>query len=173
MRGHQKKSQIWISAVLYILIAAVAMVLILQTGIPLLNQMRDKAGYAKAKDTMIAIDKQISEVSGEGMGSQRIIPIEVSNGEIVIDNSSNAISWQLETSSRVIEPRTSVDFGNVQVYSDIDVSIIDNVPCSGNSSLQCVMFENKWIRIVFEKFGNATHPVPVATKDLIKSIQSK
>ena len=61
-----RKSQVWMSAVLYILIAAVAMVIILQAGIPLLNGMKDRASYTRAKDTLAGIDKIVEEVAGEG-----------------------------------------------------------------------------------------------------------
>ena len=42
---HNKKGQsIWISAVLYLLVTAVIMVLILNSGIPMLNKLKDKIG---------------------------------------------------------------------------------------------------------------------------------
>ena len=168
-----KKAQIWISAVLYILIAAVAMFLILQMGIPLLNQMRDRSSYTRAKDVMTGIDKSVTEVATEGEGSQRIIPVEVRQGEIVMDNKTQALKWTLDTESKVIEPRTSVQYGNVKVYSNIDVSTRSPVACGTGGVNQCYEAENSRIKVDFLIAGNKTDPAEINTIDLIQSITFK
>lgn len=167
-----KKGQIWISAVLYILIAAVAMFLILQMGIPLLNQMRDRSSYTGARDMMVSIDKNVQEVSAEGEGSQRIIPVDIRQGAMIVDNTSQALKWQIQTQSKVIEPRTSVQFGNLKVYTNIDVNT-DEQPCSDNSGEMCYILENSRIRAEILKKGNITDKQDIKTSDLIRSITYK
>ena len=116
-----KKSQIWISAVLYILIAAIAMVIILQAGIPLLNKMRDRTTFERSKGVLSNIDQKIIEVAAEGQGSQRVVPVDIREGNIIVDETNNKLKWELETKSEVIEPRTSLQLGNLKIYSNIEV----------------------------------------------------
>jgi hypothetical protein len=166
-----KKGQVWISAVLYILIAAVAMFLILQMGVPLLNQMRDRSSYTRTKDVMVGLDKNVQDVAAEGEGSQRIIPVEVRQGEIVVDNTSQALKWTLETNSKVIEPRTSVEFGNVKIYTNIDVDAFE-AKCTGSTD-DCYILENSRIRAEFKKVESTTPPTSTDTSELIQSITFK
>src|SRR3989344_2405482 len=138
-----RKSQVWMSAVLYILIAAVAMVIILQPGIPLLNGMKDRASYTRAKDTMAGIDKIVEDVASEGQGSQRVIPLEVRDGQFMVKD--NSLSWELTTKTAVIEPRTKIDVGNVKIVSNADVDAIENADTYNVS--------NSRIRVIFNKYA--------------------
>ncbi|MBS3142937.1 hypothetical protein J4464_06125 [Candidatus Woesearchaeota archaeon] len=136
-----KRGEIWISAVLYVLIAALAMVLILQAGMPLLTKMKDNTAYSRSKDTMIGLDRQIRDVATEGQGSQRVIPLEVRQGDFIIDDSR--IRWELETESKIIEPRTKVSLGNVNVYSNADVETrVDNNKITLSNSRIKAVFNN-------------------------------
>src|SRR3989344_4925059 len=119
-----KKADIWISAVLYILIAAVAMVIILQAGLPLLNKMKDRTTFERSKNVLASVDQKIIEVAGEGAGSQRVIPIEIREGNIIVDENNDRMQWQLETKTEVIEPRTSLEQGNLKIYSNIEVNTL-------------------------------------------------
>ena len=51
--GWSKKGDIWISVIIYTLVAIVALALILSTGMPILSEIREKAVFSKVKDTMI------------------------------------------------------------------------------------------------------------------------
>jgi|SRR3989344_4438281 len=139
----QKKGDIWISAILYILIAAVAMVLILQAGIPLLDRMKDRTTFEKSNRVLSSLDQQINEVANEGEGSQRVVPLEVREGDVVIDEDKNAIIWEIETKSQIIEPRTSMQIGNLKVYSNIDVNTIETEDTYNLSNSRIKVVANK------------------------------
>ena len=118
-----RKGQVWISAVLYILIAAIAVVIILDAGIPLLQEMRDKSTFTKTRDSLLTLDEHIKDVASEGEGSQRVIPIEIRGGYFTVGD--DHVEWELESEARLLEPRTKLNYGNLVISSNIDVDSYD------------------------------------------------
>jgi len=74
------KAQIWVSAILYILVITVVMVLVLNAGVPIIQDLQDKTVFTRSKNTFLSLNQHISEVSEEGVGSQRVVPIEIEKG---------------------------------------------------------------------------------------------
>ncbi|RMF06469.1 hypothetical protein D6764_02230 [Candidatus Woesearchaeota archaeon] len=119
-RKIRRKAQVWVSAVLYILVVSVAIALVLSAGLPLLDQMKDKTAYTRTRDTLLTLDKHIEDITAEGEGSQRVVAVEIKNGELDIENGK--IVWEFETDAQIIEPRSRIEYGNLVVSSNIDVS---------------------------------------------------
>ncbi|MBN2567403.1 hypothetical protein JXB02_04950 [Candidatus Woesearchaeota archaeon] len=139
-----KHGQVWVSAILYMLIAAIAIILILDAGLPLLNMMRDKSTYAKAQDTMIGLNKHIEDIAGEGIGSQRVVSVEIEDGELYVEG--GRLTWELETESKILEPRTKIRMGNLVISSNVDVNSYEH----GSHYI----LENSRIRVRLNRFGN-------------------
>ncbi len=115
-----RRAQVWISAILYILIASLAVVLILRAGVPIIDRMKDRTSFSRQREMMLALDQHIEDLASEGIGSQRVIPIEIRAGELkVVDNK---LRWEFETDTKLIEPRTSLSYGNLQISSNADIS---------------------------------------------------
>src|SRR3989338_10457272 len=102
-----RKGAIWISAVLYVLIAVVMMVIVLEAGLPLIKSLNEKSAFTRIRDTLVGLDKQIQQVASEGQGSQRIIPLEITDGEFRIEQQK--IRWKLETDSKIVESKTRIE----------------------------------------------------------------
>lgn len=151
----QRKAQIWISAVIYVLIIVTALVIILATTQPLLDRMKDKATVQKQKDTMTALDEQISGVAAEGPGSQRVVPIDITGGKIAV--SGDSLTYSAETDTKVIEPSTQLTAGNLVIGSGTDVKAYTQ-----NSSY---FLENSRIRVEMIKTNNLS-----STSQTIKNI---
>jgi hypothetical protein len=151
-----KRGQVWISAVLYLLIAAVAVVLILDAGVPLLKEMKDKSAFTKTKETMLSLDEQIKEVASEGEGSQRVVPVEIKDGYFRIQD--NMIEWEMESEAKLLEPRTKISYGNLVVSSNIDVDSYDY----GDYYL----LENEYLIVNISAMTNSSN----STSNLISSI---
>jgi type II secretory pathway pseudopilin PulG len=150
-----KKADIWISAVIYVLVAVTAMVIILAATQPLIARMKDKAAFSKQKDTMTSLDDQISSVASEGAGSQRVVPVDISGGMIVVKD--NGLSYSLETESKVVEPGSNVQLGHLSISSGSDVSAYQ----TNNSYI----LENSRVRFYFIKTNNLTD-----TGDIIQNV---
>ncbi|MBW2999994.1 hypothetical protein KY339_04940, partial [Candidatus Woesearchaeota archaeon] len=80
------KAQIWISALLYILIAVIVMVIILEATSPLLENLKDESVYTETKSNFVSLNQHISDVSNAGTGSQRVVPVEIRKGELKVGN---------------------------------------------------------------------------------------
>lgn len=118
-----KKSQEWVSAILYTLVAAMAVVIILEAGIPILSKFKDQATFTKTKDVLLNLDKHITEIAREGEGSQRIVTLDIKDGKLFIED--NQIVWELETKNRIVDPRTSQIEGNLLITSNANVRTIE------------------------------------------------
>ncbi len=154
------RGQIWISALLYTLIAAVSIVFILEAGTPLIEGMRDRSVFTKTKNQLIALDQHIEEVAAEGQGSQRIVPIEIDRGNLYLED--NEFKWELETETKILEPRSSQKLGNLIISADSNVNTVSN---NTNYVLQ-----NNRIKVVFFKGGTKENIVNISTDSLIESV---
>lgn len=158
-----KKSQIWISALLYILIIVVSLSLLLEIGLPIITKMKDKAIFTQVREAMLSLDQHITDIASEGTGSQRVIPMEVREGKVIIDN--DKFRWQLETTAKILEPRTKMDLGNFEAGANIDVSLYDRG--------FYYLLENTHVLVNISKFGTASSFASVDTANLINSIMEK
>ncbi|MEK6934831.1 MAG: hypothetical protein AABW46_03055 [Nanoarchaeota archaeon] len=99
----EKKGDIWIATVIYIAIGVVTLTLIVSTGVPLINKLRDRNTFVQSKDVMHSIDDAINEVVSEGPGSRRALnPVSIKKGELTIRD-DNSIFWQMDTKAKVQE----------------------------------------------------------------------
>jgi hypothetical protein len=128
----QKRGQVWVSAILYTVVIIVAITLILSVGVPLVNKMKDRIVFSRAKDMMLGLDKHIVDIASEGEGSQRVIPLEIPDGELKVEN--NQIVWRFNTESDIVTSRTKIDVGNLVIISNANVESTTNIADDGNGS---------------------------------------
>ena len=118
MRG--RKGAIWVSVVIYVMVAVIVMVIVLEAGLPLIKGITEKNAFNKIRNTLVVLDKQIQQVASEGQGSQRVIPVEITDGELTV--SDQKLRWKLETGAKLVEPRSRFELGNLVIASDVDVT---------------------------------------------------
>ena len=138
---NKKRGQVWISAILYIMIITVLMVIILNAGVPLLKNMQDKTVFSRSKNTFLALNEQIVDVSEEGVGSQRVVPIEIEKGSLALND--GALKWNLRTDARILESGQQIELGNLYISSNADVTSTSN---TANYTL-----ENTYVKATFHK----------------------
>lgn len=160
----KKKGQIWVSVILYTLIATMAVVLILQGGLPILNKLRDRATFEKMRDVMVTLDKNIVEVINEGAGSQRKVAIELKEGKVVV--ADDTIFWEFTTDNEIMAPRTSTVLGNLIISSNSNVHTIDN----GTYYILQNTIENDTFKVKINKIGSEDNWEPINTSGLIEYV---
>ncbi len=136
-----KKGQIWISAILYILIITVIIVIVLNAGVPILKNLQDKTIFTRQKNTFLSLNQQIKDISEEGVGSQRVIPVEIEKGHLELKEGS--LKWDLLTDAKILESGHEIDLGNLYITSNADVTAREY---ANNYTL-----ENTFIRASFAK----------------------
>ena len=161
---NKKNGEIWVSAILYVLIISVAIVLIIQIGVPIIDKMKDRTSFSKAKETMLAIDKTISEVANEGEGSQRVLPVEVKDGKITID--PNGISWELNTKTEVLDERSSLQFGNLVISSNANVKTSE----TNDSYIMQTSIDGDIFNVSIRKIGSESDFSNISTDSLITAV---
>jgi hypothetical protein len=157
---NDKRGVIWVSAVIYVMIAVIVMVLVLEAGLPLIKGLTEKNAFNKIRNTIVVLDKQIQQIASEGQGSQRVIPIEISDGELSVTDQK--LRWKLETDTKLVESKSRVELGNMVVASDVDVT------SAAVSSYFIV--ENSRIRVNFSKIGGSSNFSEISTSGIINDI---
>ncbi|MBI2142813.1 hypothetical protein HYU20_00535 [Candidatus Woesearchaeota archaeon] len=163
LHNQSKKGAIWVSAVIYVLVGVVVLTIVIEAGIPLINKLQERSDVNRARNTFTSIDQQIQEVAKEGQGSQRVVPLEVSEGTVRVED--NKLRWKIETTSKIIEPKTRVELGNLVIASDVDVSAAEH-PSS-------FIIQNSKILVNFTKFGSQSNQTTVNTSALVNYITFK
>ena len=162
-----KKSQIWISVIIYTLVAVLALVLILNTGIPILTEMKDRAVFNKIKDVMLDLDRHITEIANQGEGSQATVSFEIRDGEILFLD--NQLIWELETKSKIVSPRTKTVLGNLIISSNANVRTYE----LSDSYMMNTTIEDDSFSVKINKKGTSSSWTYYNTSEIIDYIQYK
>ncbi|MFH1064214.1 MAG: hypothetical protein V1729_03985 [Candidatus Woesearchaeota archaeon] len=135
------KAQIWVSAILYILIISVVMVLVLNAGVPIIKDLQDKTVFTRSKNTFLTLNQHINEISEEGVGSQRVIPVEIEKGYLELKDGS--LKWDMRTNAKILESGQQIELGNLYISSNADVS--------SRNYAENYTLENNYLRATFHK----------------------
>lgn len=143
-----RKAQIWISVIIYTMVALLALLLLLNTGLPILTEMRDRSSFNKIKDIMLDLDKHITDISGQGEGSQSSVSFEIRDGEIkFIDDS---LVWEIETKSSIMSPRSSIMLGNLIASSNSNVRTYE----TSDAFIMSTRIKNDTFTVNISKIGS-------------------
>jgi len=129
------------SAILYILVISVVMVIVLNAGVPVIKDLQDKTVFTRSKNTFLTLNQQIAEVSEEGIGSQRVVPIEIEKGFLELNDGS--LKWDLRTDAKILESGQQIELGNLYISSNADVS--------AREYAENYTLENTYLRATFYK----------------------
>ncbi|MFW6230895.1 MAG: hypothetical protein ACOC32_02630 [Nanoarchaeota archaeon] len=158
---HDKKGQIWVSAILYTMVAAISIAFILQAGMPLIEGMRDRSVFTRMKNQMMVLDQHIEQVASEGRGSQRFVPFEITQGSFRMDD--DGLRWNMETETKIVEPRSSYNVGNLVISANSDVT--------AREYSDHYLLRNSEIEVRFHKNGTRDAPAAnLSTSDFIERI---
>lgn len=164
-----RKGQIWISAVIYVLVISSTLLIVLKFGVPIIDEMKDRNVFEKSKTMMSALDEQILQVANEGEGSQRVVSLDIIEGNLYVEN--NEIVWEFETNNEVFNTRSSNTQGNLQIVSNSNVKTTE----LGNSYiLSTIVDYSNGFPITFnatiKKFGDISNWTSVNTSELIENL---
>jgi len=114
-----KRAQIWISAILFILVITVSLAIVLNAGEPLIENLQDKTVFTRQKNLFLSLDENIRDIASEGQGSQRVIPVEIEKGQLEV--SDGTLRWAFRTEAKILESGREIDLGNLHITSNADV----------------------------------------------------
>ncbi len=120
-RNLNKKGDVLVSAVLYFGLGIVVLTLVLSLGMPAVNRLRDKNVATQTKDVFATLDANIRQVARGGPGTQRVLELGLSKGEVKVYSASNAEkaidSTAGANAKKVIFGDTLIDIPNRVVWT--------------------------------------------------------
>ncbi|MBS3149221.1 hypothetical protein J4455_00810 [Candidatus Woesearchaeota archaeon] len=121
----KQKGDIWISAVLYMALGIIILVIVLSVAIPVVNKIRDKNIALNTKELMFDLDRNIRIVYSEGPGSRRPIKLEITKGTFSIDQAQDTISWQFSSKVQLSQLNLAVKEGSLIINTTQGASTKD------------------------------------------------
>jgi hypothetical protein len=160
-----KKAEVWVSVIIYTLVAILALALLLSTGLPILNEMRERTVFSKTKDIMLELDRHLTDLSNQGEGSQSTVSFEIREGKIFFDE--DQITWEIEAKSPIISPRTTSTLGNLIISANANIKTYE----SNTGYLLETKVKDIPFRVNITKIGDKNNWEPINTSKLINYIE--
>ncbi len=162
-----------ISGVIFIAITISAIAVVYEAGVPVINKMQASVSVEKMKDVFSDIDKVIRDVASEGTGSKRTVYLKIDPGKMVVNDTEDAVYWELETSAKVIEPRTRQIFGNVIIGSNLETSAYQENYSVTSPQIPAYKMENEHLTVYIRKVGSGSTYEDFTTNSLLLGIYNK
>jgi hypothetical protein len=169
----RKKAISLVASVIFIAITISAIAVIYEAGMPVVKKMQAAAAVEKMKDVFSDMDKVIREVASEGTGSKRTVYLRVDPGKVTVNDTEDAIYWELDTEAKVIEPRTKQTFGNIAIGSNMETSAYEQNYSVTSPQIQAYKMENEHLIVFIRKVGSGSSYGNFSTNGLLLGIYNK
>ncbi|MFH0889970.1 MAG: hypothetical protein V1836_02385 [Candidatus Aenigmatarchaeota archaeon] len=152
-----------IAGVIYTALVVTTVTLVITLGLPQLDRVTESTLYLNVREGMTNLDKAIQTVASEGRGSVRIIPLEIRNGALAIDQINDMVRYEMETTSEIVSPKTAVKFGNLVIGSNADVNASENATH--------YTLKNSRLQVTLRKVGSLTAATSINTTEIVQEIK--
>jgi len=102
-----KGVDVLIASVLILIISITAVFFALQLGGPSTQKTKEILLMQEGKNNLVSMDNAIKNVLSEGEGSTRVLRFSISGGYYKIDNSTNSITFSMESTGQIISEGAS------------------------------------------------------------------
>ena len=147
INSKEKQGQIWISAILFLSIGVMIIVLMLSAIMPVVDRLADRNTLSSTKNLLLEIDETIKTVAREGPGSQRNLDITLNKGELYFQNDTYQIKWIMETESELMEKGIDIPEGNIVQH--LNATRVDQI-----SNLMLWITSDKYNTSINSRFSN-------------------
>jgi len=111
VKTENRKAQIWVETVIYILIAFVMIGLVLSFVRPKIEELRDKAVIDQTVELINTLDGVFSEIIVPG--NKRIVEISIKKGSLTFDTENDSLIFEIDSSYIYSEPGETILIGNI------------------------------------------------------------
>ena len=116
MNKNNKKGQVWIETVIYILIGLSLIGLVLAYVLPKINEQKDRSLIEQTIVSLSSFDDKVLEVNDRGEDNKRIVEFTMRSGELSIIPEKNQIVFSIDGLTKPYsEPDVSIPVGRVIV----------------------------------------------------------
>jgi type II secretory pathway pseudopilin PulG len=110
-----RKGQVWVETVIYLLIAFVMIGLVLSFIKPKIEELKDKAIIEQSIQILQDIDNSILNIGSSG--NKRLFEIGIKKGSLTIDSEDDTIIFEIDSTYQYSEPGQPVQTGNIQALT--------------------------------------------------------
>lgn len=114
----EKRGQIWVETVIYTLIALVLIGVVLTYVEPKIEEIQDRAIIEQSTEVLGEINSMILIISEGGAGNQRLIDLNVKEGEFKIHALLDKITFEMETKLEYSEIGEKVNVGGISIETN-------------------------------------------------------
>ncbi len=110
-----KKGQVWVETVIYLLIAFVMIGLVLSFIKPKIEELKDKSVIDQSVQIMQDIDNSIITIGSTG--NKRLLQVGIKKGTFMIDGINDRIIFEIDSTYQYSEPGKNVSVGNINAFT--------------------------------------------------------
>ena len=164
-----KKAIALISAIILIGITIVAVGIIYNSAVPIVKKLQISGEIEKMKQVFNKLDEIVIDVASGGKGTRRTVYLTMGLGRLWLNSSDNSLYWKIETSAKVVSPRTQQKTGNLIFGSNLE-TYANETQYNGTDAY---VLENEHLRVYIRKIGSPQNPEHYKTSDLLLSVYNK
>lgn len=162
-----------LSGIIFLALTISATVIVYEAGVPVIKRIQAAAVIEQMKDSFIELDKVIRQVASEGQGSKRTVYLTIDQGKLVVNGTEDTVYWAFDTDAFVMSPRTSQQFGNIRIGSNLDTRAWEGNYTFSSPEIPCYIMENEHLRVYVRKVGSSTSWQSYSTSQLVPAIYNK
>lgn len=162
-----------ISGVIFLALTISATVIVYEAGVPVVKRMQAASVIDKMQGTFSELDKIIRQVASEGPGSKRTVYLSIETGQLIINKSQDSIYWTFSTDAPVLSPRTSRQYGNIVIGSNMETRAYEGSYTIRSPAVPAYIMENEHLVVYVRKVGSPTSFASYNTSDLVLGIYHK
>lgn len=169
---NKKGDSTWISAVLYFGIGIIIISILLASGTPVINRIRDKNIISQTKVIMSNLDYNIREAAKGGPGSQRVVDLDLSKGEFNIDVLNDLVYWKFDSKVLLGDVCTAVPSDIATNVGSFLNQADPNCPVIAEGTLKQIITKsstsNPYTIYIILDYNDRTGTTPIPTVNLLK-----
>lgn len=162
-----------ISGIIFMAITLIAVFIVYEASVPVINRMRDAVYIQNMRDAMVLLDDAIRDVAAEGRNSKRSVFMQIDAGRLVVNGTDDVIYWEYETDTPILSPRTYQKYGNLWIGSNLKTKAYQGNYTLTSPEVECYIMENDYLKVYMRKVGSEDSHVAIATNELLVAIYNK
>lgn len=162
-----------ISGVIFLALTISATVIVYEAGVPVVKKMQAASTIDKMQGSFSELDRIIREVASEGQGSKRVVYMTIDTGQLVVNENQDSVYWTFSTDAQVLSPRTSQQYGNIVIGSNMETSCHSGSYDLRSPPVPAYILENEHLKVYVRNTGTPTSYAAYNTSDLVLGIYHK
>lgn len=162
-----------LSGVIFLALTISATVIVYEAGVPVVKRMQAASVIDKMQGSFSELDRIIREVATEGQGSKRVVYMTIDTGQLVVNDTQDSLYWSFSTDAPVISPRTSRQYGNIIIGSNMETKASSGSYTLRSPTVPAYIMENEHLKVYVRRTGTASSLASYNTSDLVLGIYQK